>query len=38
VVVPGQNIENLKEKLDSIRKNKCLLEGKIKEYEMKLGQ
>jgi hypothetical protein len=29
----NQNIGNLKEKLEEIRKNKSLLEGKIKEYE-----
>jgi hypothetical protein len=34
----GGNVENLKDKLDTIRKNKALLESKIKEYETKLGK
>ncbi|CDW77324.1 regulator of chromosome condensation [Stylonychia lemnae] len=34
----GQNVDNLKGKLEQIRKNKSLLEEKIKEYEKKLGK
>jgi hypothetical protein len=34
----GGNVENLKEKLDAIRKNKALLEAKIKDYEKKLAK
>jgi lipase chaperone LimK len=34
----GCNVDNLKEKLEAIRKNKALLENKIKEYEKKLGK
>ena len=30
--------DNLKDKLDAIRKNKALLEAKIKDYEKKLGK
>ena len=30
--------DNLKEKLDAIRRNKALLEAKIKDYEKKLGK
>lgn len=32
------NVENLKGKLEAIRRNKVLLEDKIKEYEKKLGK
>ena len=32
------NIDNLKGKLESIRRNKQLLEEKIKEYEKKIGK
>lgn len=32
------NIDNLKGKLENIRRNKQLLEEKIKEYERKLGK
>lgn len=34
----SQNVDNLKGKLEQIRKNKTLLEDKIKEYEKKLGK
>ena len=34
----GTSMDNLKERLDAIRKNKLLLESKIKEYEKKLGK
>lgn len=34
--VSGPNVSNLKDKLDLIRKNKTLLQEKIKEYESKL--
>ena len=34
----GCNVDNLKGKLEAIRKNKTLLEDKIKEYERKLGK
>lgn len=32
------NMDSLKEKLGEIRKNKNLLEDKIKQYEKKLGK
>ncbi len=34
----GGNVENLKEKLEAIRKNKAVLEARIKDYEKKLGK
>jgi hypothetical protein len=34
--ISGPNVSNLKDKLDLIRKNKTLLEEKIREYETKL--
>jgi hypothetical protein len=34
----GCNVDNLKGKLEAIRRNKLLLEDKIKEYEKKLGK
>jgi len=34
----SQNVGNLKDKLETIRRNKILLEEKIREYEKKLGK
>ena len=34
----GQNVDDLKNKLETIRKNKILLESRIKEYELKLNR
>jgi len=36
--IKGQNVDNLKGKLEAIRKNKTQLEDKIKQYERKLGK
>lgn len=36
--VKNCNVENLKDKLESIRRNKQLLEERIKQYEKKLGR